>query len=724
MRKKVLSVALSMMMIVASLTPAFGAEFSSGEEIETISEECKKTDQEAVFSEQSGNKSSEDVFDFETENYSDNEKEELSKPEELTDVFQPDDEFTNEELLQTTTEMNTAEETKADKVYSENEIGPTEMESDVENMYGVSGQQEMTDKDYIQEILERQGALPQLSEIEDKKAETAAALYKEYGNQKTFMQFIPKKTGRYNIKLYQKNDKYQNSVGELLIYDLNFDRVQNPFTLKQGCIYYITNAYAYMDLSNCIFMTEYVPAITSLKVLEEPENKVLYKNCGVTPLASEGWLAGIKLEVVYDNGKKEIISTDNGIKPKTSYGEYLVGRFDGEKPLYELVAGKYTFTIYPMYDASKSVKINNIEVKEKKDLPLYTTTGSISVNTTWEGSAYIRFKPQETGKYVISSSSKGEITVQKENLDFLILSEKSTVEVMLEAGKSYYISSGIQTDGFVWGRKLTFTIKKAAKPDLSKCKITVSSSVSYTGKALTPAVTIKDGTVTLKKGTDYTLSCSNNTKIGTATVTIKGKGNYTGIVKENFKIVLGTPKLGKVTSAGYNKLKITWNKVTGANGYIVYQKINGKWKKITTTQTNSYTHTNSKSFPVLTGTANIYTVKAYQKSGKTTLYSGYSKSGIEGKAALSKPTISKVSKTTKGIKLQWKTISGASGYVIQRYDSGKWVTKKTVTGSKTLTYTDTTAKKGKTYKYRIAAYRTVNKKKVLSPYSAVKSGKR
>ncbi|MDO4307704.1 MAG: leucine-rich repeat protein, partial [Eubacteriales bacterium] len=110
MRKKVLSAALSMMMIVASFTPAFGAEFSSGEEIETISEENKKADQEVNFSEQSGNKSSEDVFDFEAENFADNENEELSiseesgedenlvsSPEELTDVFQSDGLYMEEE---------------------------------------------------------------------------------------------------------------------------------------------------------------------------------------------------------------------------------------------------------------------------------------------------------------------------------------------------------------------------------------------------------------------------------------------------------------------------------------------------------------------------------------------------------------------------------------------------------------------------------------------------
>jgi hypothetical protein len=60
---------------------------------------------------------------------------------------------------------------------------------------------------------------------------------------------------------------------------------------------------------------------------------------------------------------------------------------------------------------------------------------------------------------------------------------------------------------------------------------------SYTGKALTPDISIYNGKTKLIKGRDYTLSYKNNTKIGKATVTIKGKGNYTGTAEKTFKIV-------------------------------------------------------------------------------------------------------------------------------------------------------------------------------------------
>ena len=61
-------------------------------------------------------------------------------------------------------------------------------------------------------------------------------------------------------------------------------------------------------------------------------------------------------------------------------------------------------------------------------------------------------------------------------------------------------------------------------------------SVTYTGSAKTPSVTVKDGDYTLVEGKDYTVTYSNNTNAGTATVTVTGKGNYTGSASKNFTI--------------------------------------------------------------------------------------------------------------------------------------------------------------------------------------------
>jgi hypothetical protein len=61
-------------------------------------------------------------------------------------------------------------------------------------------------------------------------------------------------------------------------------------------------------------------------------------------------------------------------------------------------------------------------------------------------------------------------------------------------------------------------------------------SYSYTGSAITPAVKATNNGLTLTEGTDYTVKYSNNTNAGTATVTVTGKGSYSGSEPINFEI--------------------------------------------------------------------------------------------------------------------------------------------------------------------------------------------
>ena len=80
---------------------------------------------------------------------------------------------------------------------------------------------------------------------------------------------------------------------------------------------------------------------------------------------------------------------------------------------------------------------------------------------------------------------------------------------------------------------------KITKVALKSASLAYTTTV-YTGKALKPSVKVKakvNGTVkTLKKGTDYTVSYQNNKNVGTATVTIKGTGNYKGTLTKTFEI--------------------------------------------------------------------------------------------------------------------------------------------------------------------------------------------
>ncbi|MCD8323664.1 MAG: YDG domain-containing protein [Clostridiales bacterium] len=90
------------------------------------------------------------------------------------------------------------------------------------------------------------------------------------------------------------------------------------------------------------------------------------------------------------------------------------------------------------------------------------------------------------------------------------------------------------TGSYGGSQEKTFTIGQA---DISTCEITVDpTSYTYDGESKTPAVTVKNGTITLTRGTDYTVSYESNTDVGTGKVTVSGSGNYTGSVTKEFSI--------------------------------------------------------------------------------------------------------------------------------------------------------------------------------------------
>ena len=91
----------------------------------------------------------------------------------------------------------------------------------------------------------------------------------------------------------------------------------------------------------------------------------------------------------------------------------------------------------------------------------------------------------------------------------------------------------------------TFTMKSANaefsvnyRKLLTHTDITIPSisDVTYTGQALTPAVTVKDGETVLTKDQDFTVSYADNENVGTGKVTIVGIGLYSGQVVKEFTI--------------------------------------------------------------------------------------------------------------------------------------------------------------------------------------------
>jgi len=169
------------------------------------------------------------------------------------------------------------------------------------------------------------------------------------------------------------------------------------------------------------------------------------------------------------------------------------------------------------------------------------------------------------------------------------------------------------------------TVKPTAAPkvDLSKCKVTVKKQ-TYTGKALKPAVTVKYGSKTLKKGIDYTISYRKNKAVGVATVTVKGKGNYTGTKKATFKILPRAVTISKLT-AGNQRLTVKWTKRLEATGYVLQYATRRSFANARTIRIKKKTIVSATINKLKKGKTYYVRLRSYKIEGKKTYYSTWSK---------------------------------------------------------------------------------------------------
>lgn len=248
--------------------------------------------------------------------------------------------------------------------------------------------------------------------------------------------------------------------------------------------------------------------------------------------------------------------------------------------------------------------------------------------------------------------------------------------------------------------------------NITECQVHYSSSVDYTGAECRPGVTVMDGeAVELTKDKDYTVSYSNNTNPGTATITIKGQGNYTGTYTGSFTIVKKndpTPEKINLSSAVITVADQTYTgqalipsitvvlngAVLPASAYTIAYSNNVNVGTATVTVTGQGNYVGSASA--------TFTIKAAAKPVTPTVTKPGKVKGISVKSV----------KTTSAT-LKWKKVSGASGYMIYRKNpsTGKSKLVKTVS-SKTVSYKATKLKSATKYTYTIYADKLSGKTKI------------
>ncbi len=195
----------------------------------------------------------------------------------------------------------------------------------------------------------------------------------------------------------------------------------------------------------------------------------------------------------------------------------------------------------------------------------------------------------------------------------------------------------------------------------------------------------------------------------------------------------------KAASYSYTKIKASWGKIEGVDGYKVYRAVKktGKYslvKTIANPVATSYINTGRA-----TGKTYWYKVRGYKKIDGKAVYTKYS----DIKSAYARPSKVKINKVylpkDEQVKVTWNKVSGATGYQVyrKRVDKTTWKLFKTVSGK----YTSATDKLlgnaskpfgpgGETWydhadmkyiwEYKVRAYRAVNGKKVYGLFSVPK----
>ncbi len=212
-------------------------------------------------------------------------------------------------------------------------------------------------------------------------------------------------------------------------------------------------------------------------------------------------------------------------------------------------------------------------------------------------------------------------------------------------------------------------LREAMQVPVTSIKMIFSpdKTVYTQGDAINPAgayieVSHKDGSKGQIAVSKAMLSGYNSQKLGLQKI----KVTYIGATT-TFNVKVKPAKVSNLKQASKStaSVKLSWSKISGANGYMVYRLSGGEWVKLKDTTAASYTATGLKA-----GTGYTYGIRAYVTVNgkklegtltKITAYTGLAKvSGVK--------TTPKISKAT----VKWSKLSGADGYIIYKNSGGKW----------------------------------------------------
>ena len=218
----------------------------------------------------------------------------------------------------------------------------------------------------------------------------------------------------------------------------------------------------------------------------------------------------------------------------------------------------------------------------------------------------------------------------------------------------------------------------------------------------------------LKASTVYKLRVRAYKMDGTAAY----YGNYSAEVtaRTNPSVIKGAKLAGRADDA----LRISWERNTSADGYIVEVYKDGAWAragKITTDSTTDFRVTGLKA-----STVYKLRVRAYKMSGTAAYYGNYS-AEVTARTNPSVMTGVKIGGTAKdALRINWSKNTSAQGYIVEMAQNGKWVRVAKITDNSTTTFRKAGLAKNTSYRFRVCAYHMSGSTPLYGTYVSV-SGK-
>lgn len=336
------------------------------------------------------------------------------------------------------------------------------------------------------------------------------------------------------------------SLQELECVGCGLKSLRLPAGKKLRSVICLGNALTKLDVSGCGGLEELNCDDNKLTALDLQANKALTAlTCARNPLAA--------LDVTKNTALTELVCPGCGLKALDLTKNGALARLEcQDNALTEL-------------NVNKCPKLTWLDARNNRLVRIRLTENKKLIDANVKLGGNVRKLTAEAGRIFLkdlhlTASAMTDVKGADKNSTFLTVSKSGKVTYDFKARS---------------GLKVTFTLDVTFKKGALTSLTGPAEKYAYTGKALKPAVTVKSKisgrTVKLTKNVHYKVYYKNNVLPGTATITVKGMGHFTGTLTKTFRIT--KVKLGALT------LSKTAMKYTGQEvrpGVKVTAKVNGQ----------------------------------------------------------------------------------------------------------------------------------------------------